>query len=803
MKAHMGLVSVTRPGRKSELFKPMLIIFLCLLSSLVIYIAFGHQLLQRIYDGRAIGFLNGVIVGQSQHPLDHYLEIVDSEVLRFAFSIPLLLVIISVVLRPKLVVRWPLGRKSFEHHTDTIDAIPDSHVGPYILLASALGLYLELTVIRVHSSYFQLFAYFKNVSLFSCFLGLGIGYAIGVTRPLTTPLVIPFLAAQVAFMHVYRFSLLSELLQNPISEHPTMGLGTGSIGHVLIAYGFLALIFSFNALCFVPLGHLTSRLMMRTEKLISYGWNLIGSIVGVLLFSLVAFMWTPPTVWIIIAAVGLMVFLRKDMLALLPSLVAVTFLVVLLAKPSRLNEFDVYSPYQILTLHMTQDNSVSINTSNVYYQKMLDLSRGHVSDDEEMKKAAIHYELPYQFKPRPERVLIVGSGAGNDVAAAIRNGAKEIDAVEIDPAILEFGSELHPEAPYHAMNVNAINDDARAFISQTKKRYDLIVYGLLDSHTLLAGMSGGIRLDSYVYTVEGLRESRDKLRDGGVISLSFSLIRPELGRKLFLMLQAAFDGQTPIVYQVGYDGGFTFLSGDKMEKPVIALPPPIKDVTGKFADAELRVDESTDDWPFFYMPVRKYPISYAVIILILAATSWIFIRQLIPGGGMSFSVPCFCLGIGFMLIEAKAITELALVYGSTWVVISAVIMAILIMAFFANFLVMKLGNLPRRMTYGLLCISVLVGLSATFFRMESLAPWMGRMIMTGLLTLPLFFSGFAFSAELRASVSVAVALSSNLLGAMVGGFLEYNSMYMGFRSLYLIAMLAYAFAFIGSKRGTA
>jgi hypothetical protein len=45
-----------------------------------------------------------------------------------------------------------------------------------------------MMMIRLHASYFQLFAYFKNISLLSCVLGLGIGYARGQIKPLTTPL---------------------------------------------------------------------------------------------------------------------------------------------------------------------------------------------------------------------------------------------------------------------------------------------------------------------------------------------------------------------------------------------------------------------------------------------------------------------------------------------------------------------------------------------------------------------------------------------------------------------------------------
>ena len=153
-----------------------------------------------------------------------------------------------------------------------------------------------------------------------------------------------------------------------------------------------------------------------------------------------------------------------------------------------------------------------------------------------------------------------------------------------------------------------------------------------------------------------------------------------------------------------------------------------------------------------------------------------------------------------MLVETKGITELALVYGSTWIVTSIVIVSILFMAFLANLLVMKKGSPPPLITYGLLFASLLLGLGSTFLKQFNLSPSLGQIIMPVVLTFPLFFSGFAFSAELKKADSVAVALSSNLLGAMLGGFIEYNSMYFGFRSLYVFALIMYGFAFLGSIR---
>ena len=51
-----------------------------------------------------------------------------------------------------------------------------------ILLACALSLFLELAIIRIHSSYIHYFSFLKNISLISCFLGLGIGYSLRVYK---------------------------------------------------------------------------------------------------------------------------------------------------------------------------------------------------------------------------------------------------------------------------------------------------------------------------------------------------------------------------------------------------------------------------------------------------------------------------------------------------------------------------------------------------------------------------------------------------------------------------------------------
>ncbi len=737
--------------------------------------------------------------------LGHYVEVRDE-----GFGLWTALVL---VLAPPAAVfgAWLLRRKwesltrpvveMLARHTEAVEGLGTARLRLLIALAAGLGLFAELALIRLHASQFQLFAYFKNVSLLSCFLGLGLGYARSGRGALLTPLVLPALALQLAFLSVLRTWRDAPFLQNPIPERFSLGMyDAQTLNAVVAVFGFIGLVFAFNALCFVPLGQLAGRLMMRLGKLESYGWNLLGSLLGILLFNAVSFLWAPPLVWILLVALMLLPFLAANGRAVALAMAAAALALGVLGWSTRLDAYDVYSPYQRLTVALARGGQPpEIQVSNVYYQRMLDLSSESVADNDKLEHAAQYYSLPYRFKSDAERVVIVGSGTGNDVAAALRHGVREIDAVEIDPAILALGKRFHPEAPYASERVRAINDDARSFLRTTEKKYDLVVYGLLDSHTLLSGISS-VRLDSFVYTVEAFREARARLADGGLISMTFSAAHPLLAKKIFLMLREAFDGSTPLVLHSFYDYGVSFLIGEdsgQLRKPADV---PFQDLTPTLASDDLSADVSTDDWPFFYMPVRRYPVSYLAMVVLLVFLSAVFVLRLAPGGGRGFSAPCFFLGAGFMLVETKGITELALVYGSTWMVIGTVIAAILIMAYLANLVVLHGKAPPVTATYVLLIASLLLGLFLVGADLADLPVRAVQLLLTAALTLPLFFSGMAFSEEIERTGTVATAMASNLLGAMMGGLLEYNSMYFGFRSLYFLAMAMYVLAFVGTLR---
>jgi hypothetical protein len=159
------------------------------------------------------------------------------------------------------------------------------------------------------------------------------------------------------------------------------------------------------------------------------------------------------------------------------------------------------------------------------------------------------------------------------------------------------------------------------------------------------------------------------------------------------------------------------------------------------------------------------------------------------------TLPFFFMGAGFMLVETKGIAELGLAFGNTWQVVGIVIGAILIMAWLGNWVAGRRAIARPWVPWLMLLASL--GLGLAFVRtggIGSITAW--RWTAVVLLTCPLFFSGIVFSAVLSRCREASPALGMNLLGAMAGGVLEYNSMYFGFQSLYWFAVALYSLGLV-------
>ena len=681
-----------------------------------------------------------------------------------------------------------------------LDSVPLPYLDLAIAGAAGLSLFLELAVIRWQGTVFEFFSFYKNFGLLACFAGLGLGYALATRDRICLALVIPLLAWQFGVLIGLRFGLepwqLESVTAIPFLEQLSMGARTArTLAQWFAVYFFLCLVFLLTALAFVPVGQLCGRLMTRRPRLRAYGLNLLGSLAGVLLTLLASALWTSPIVWYAVAFLTLLLFAVPRRATLLYGFAAAIIAVVILAWPVQQSWQRIYSPYQLLELGYSDAGLMVIRAAGHYYQRVHDLSSPRANDDPRRRQVRDYYDLPYRVRPAPADVAVVGAGAGNDVAAALRGGAVHIDAIEIDPAILWAGRANHPERPYTNARVLPIANDARSYLRTTDRTYNLIVYGLLDSHTLLSHASS-VRLDSFVYTVEGFKEARARLKPGGLLVVSFSALTDAIGRKMYEMLRQAFDGAAPAVVSAGYDGAVVFL---QTKEGGFVLPPEalaetgLQDQSAHYRESSALVDVSTDDWPFFYMPRRVYPVSYLLMLGMVLLGSLFLTRTLVAERPRFGELAFAFLGAGFMLVETKAITELGLTFGNTWQVIGIVIAGVLIMAFLANAAVHRFDLRRPHVAYALLLGSLAVGwLVSRAGGLPSTAA--GRIASVALLTSPLFFSGIVFSTLLGARGSVAAVMAANLLGAMAGGLLEYNSMYFGFRFLYLLAMALYAVA---------
>jgi hypothetical protein len=687
-----------------------------------------------------------------------------------------------------------------ERQAEFLEAFDPRYVNLAILTSAALSLFLELAVIRWQSAVFEFFAFYKNFGLLSCFAGLGLGYALAGRRRIFLFLSVPLLVWQFIFMCVLRYGfggiILSSIRALPFREQLNMGVGITDIVGGSAVYFLLAVIFLLTALTFVPVGQVCGCLMQRTTNLKAYGLNLLGSLAGILAMLGASFLWTPPVVWFALCCMAILWLHFRTPAWLLAGAGFSLAAMMVLAWPVDLAWQRIYSPYQLLEIGHTDQGLPLLRAAGQYFQQIVDLRPSRM--EPELQGTRRYFDFPYRLGTPLNDVLIVGAGTGNDVSAAVRNGAGRIDAVEIDPAILAIGRAVHPEKPYANPRVHPVVNDARSFLRTTDATYDVIVYGVLDSHTLLSQASS-VRLDSFVYTVEGLRDARKRLKSGGIISLSFALMSNDIGRKIYLMMQSVFDGRPPYA-AVATNGPAIFIESNDVNWKLPAAfwdVPGIWNASSLFGNPSVRADVSTDDWPFFYMPRRVYPASYLVMVFQLLLLSVLVTRSFIGGLPQASHIPFFFLGAGFMLVETKAVTEMGLTFGNTWQVIGIVIAFIMVMAFLANGVVHYLGSRYRYLAYGLLLASLLGGWWIA--KAGGLPPGAaGRLQAAVVLTSPLFFSGIVFSSLLSSSKDISGIMAFNIMGAMCGGLLEYNSMFLGFRSLYLIALGCYALALVSS-----
>ena len=655
-----------------------------------------------------------------------------------------------------------------------------------LVLTSGTLLFVELLLIRWIPAEVRYIGFFSNFLLMASFLGIGIGILLGRRRSLDTIALFPILLVAVVWM----ITTLELNVQVKSTNELFFGLAESRAADVnfLVLPIVFALVTALMAALAIPLGPL----LRSMPPLQAYAWDIAGSMLGIAGFTILSAAGTTPVIWFsVVALLTALLLVGSDGARLLriPAIGAMLVILVLAANHASTDE--TWSPYYRINTYRVGNGELYVNVNGIPHQALHPV---------QAPKEQFYDQLYKWFPGRtyPE-VLVVGAGSGTDVAMALANGAGHVDAVEIDPAIQKLGIDSHPNHPYQDPRVTRYTNDGRAFLRSTDKKYDLVIFALPDSLTLVSS-TANIRLESFLFTEQSFESVRDHLASDGVFVL-YNYYREEwLISKIASMLDATFE--SPPIVQL-YDARKGIFAAGPLIDSLHGGPPPA-DTVGKVPNAgEPTPKAATDDWPFLYLrtpfiaPHYLAGLGFALLIGLLG----IFGAARVGGTSVRrFSPHFFVLGTAFLLLETRSLVSFSLLFGSTWLVNALAFFAILASVLLAIFVNARLRIKRAGVLYGLLFVALAV---AFVLPPESLLidpPWL-RYLLAGVVAFaPVFLANLVFTYSFRDTRTADMAFASNLLGAMAGGALEYVALLTGYRFLLILVAVLYLLAWLFANR---
>ncbi|MBI3921155.1 MAG: hypothetical protein HY318_07035 [Armatimonadetes bacterium] len=717
-----------------------------------------------------------------------------------------------------------------------------------LFLISFLILFLELACIRFLPAYVRLLGYFANTVLLASFLGMSVG-CLTARRKSTflhaAPLLIFLMVSLTAIVWGLSNYKRADVSISPELSKALIYFGadqTASTPVHLPLEAVLSVAFLLVALIFVGLGQIMGREFDRYPPITAYMINITGSLVGVAAFTGTSSLSLTPVWWFGVSFLLMCWWLRgvrwrstANLILLMLSIMTIYLLDHVTQSPSG-DAGTHWSPYYKIryALSSKDGEQMSIAVNEIGHQCANDVSG----------KPTV-YSVPYamllQSGFHPDRTLVIGAGSGNDVAAALRHGAKSVDAVEIDPFIMQLGKLYHPNQPYQDTRVHLTNDDGRSFVRNTHQQYDLIVYGLVDSLTLMSTYSS-VRLETYLFTLQAFRDIKAHLDEDGVFVIYNYFRESWLALRIANMLEEVY-GEEPLVFtfppvkevsltkktptkmfsifvvgKIGalrqrYQKGQVFLlksgtsgSTTSVGAFVSHLPGEIPEGVKAISPVALAAPESTvlpaDDWPFLYLRERGLP-SYllrgmALVILISLLVLFTFGKGELKG---RFNPHFFFLGAAFMLLETKSVTSLALLFGSTWRVNAVVFFSILVMILLANLYVLKRPSERFALLYTLLIAALLANYALPAQSFLGLAGIARLILSPVVIFLPILLAALVFANSFRVSQQPSADIGWNIAGVMIGGLCENLSLLMGCQNLLLVAAAFYLLSALTRKPG--
>jgi SAM-dependent methyltransferase len=652
-----------------------------------------------------------------------------------------------------------------------------------LVLTSGTLLFVELLLIRWIPSEVRYVGFFSNFLLMASFLGIGVGILLGRRRSFDSIAISPILLVIVVWLIVTL--QLNVQVRNPNEIFFGLAESHAADANFFVLPIVFALVTAIMASLALPLGPL----LRAMPPLRAYAFDIFGSMLGIAGFVALSAAGTPPSVWFaVVAALVVLISAGTGLRAWqLPSLVALLAVIWL----ARAAPGQIWSPYYRIDTFVAGNGELYVNVNGIPHQAL------HPVD---APKEPFYNQLYRWFPDRTyDNVLIVGAGTGTDTAIALSKGAGHVDAVEIDRAIQQIGRERHPNHPYQDPRVTAYENDGRAFLRGSDKRYDLVVFALPDSLTLVS-TTANIRLESFLFTEQAFASVRDHLAPNGIFVLYNYYRDPWLITKIGGMLHDAF-GTTPILRIFG--GNMAILGDGPVVAALNGASPP-----GDVSDALPAVGDpvpklASDDWPFLYLRTPFVAPYYLLALAFVIAIALVAVASATRLGGTSirrFSPHFFALGAAFLLLETRSLVSFSLLFGSTWLVNALAFFAILASVLLAILVNARL-RLPRAgPLYALLFVALAVAFAIPPESLLIDPPWLRYLLAAILAFTPVFIANLVFTYSFRDTKTADMAFASNLLGAMVGGALEYLALLTGYRALLIVVAVLYSVAWLFATR---
>lgn len=643
-----------------------------------------------------------------------------------------------------------------------------------LVLASALMLFVELALIRWTSSNNLYLVHMTNFVLLASFLGIGLGFLRAKAGRDLFPLAPVLLASLVAFVLTF-----------PVRT----GTGRGGRWQLVGLFDWsplprwfsLTVIFVLTVATLMALAQEVARTFTRFEPLEAYRLDVVGSLTGIAGFAALSFLRLPPLGWGLVGTAVFVVLLGRR--AIRWPVVALGALVLMLGAESVAGTFQ-WSPYYKIHTTQLSGGLFRVEVNNTPLQTALPVA--------DIRRDSPFYLYPYTYAGARDDVLVIGAGTGNDVAVALAQGAQRVDAVEIDPAIMQLGRDHHPDRPFSDPRVTTHVDDGRAFMERTERRYDLILLALPDSATIVTGQSA-LRLENYLFTTQALTQARSLLKPDGTFAM-YNYYEPWLLDRYANTVRTVYDA-SPCV-QLGPSYG-------PRQQAVLTLR---KDAgtggcTTTWTPRTAALEPSVDDRPFPYLGSRTIPSFYLWMLGLVLLASVIAVRTVAgPLRTMRPYTDLFFMGTAFLLLETKNVVQFALLFGTTWAVNAAVFAGVLLS-------VLAAIEVARRVTIRrpiLLYAALLAALAAAWLIPQdalldlSLVPRFLAGVTIAFA--PIFIANLLFAVRFKGAGSSTVAFGANLLGAMVGGALEYLALIFGFNALLIVVALLYGAALLTGRQ---